>query len=49
MLKVAVPMAVLLILVLCKKILLIGGKINAALVITGALTLLLAGIYSPET
>lgn len=49
MLKVAVPMAVLLILVLCKKIPLIGGKINAALVITGALTLLLAGIYSPET
>ena len=42
MLKVAVPMAVLLILVLCKKIPLIGGKINAALVITGALTLLLA-------
>ena len=47
MLKVVVPMAVLLIIVLCKKIPVIGGKINVALVITGALTLLLGGMYNP--
>ncbi len=47
MLKVVIPMAVLLIIVLCKKIPVIGGKINVALVITGALTLLLGGLYNP--
>lgn len=47
MLKVVIPMAVLLIIVLCKKIPVIGGKINVALVVTGALTLLLGGLYSP--
>lgn len=48
MFQVVVPMAVLLVLVLCKKIPVIGGKINLALVITGALTLLLSGMYNPE-
>lgn len=47
MLKVVLPMAVLLIIVLCKKIPVIGGKINVALVVTGALTLLLGGLYNP--
>lgn len=47
MLKVVIPMAVLLIIVLCKKIPVIGGKINVALVVTGALTLLLGGLYNP--
>lgn len=47
MLKVVIPMAVLLVIVLCKKIPVIGGKINVALVITGALTLLLGGLYNP--
>ena len=46
MLKVVIPMAVLLIIVLCKKIPVIGGKINVALVVTGALTLLLGGLYN---
>ena len=47
MLKVVIPVAVLLIIVLCKKLPLIGGKINIALAITGALTLLLGGLYNP--
>ena len=47
MLKVIIPIAVLLILVLCKKIPVIGGKINIALCVTGALTLILGGIYNP--
>lgn len=47
MLKVIIPMAVLLVIVLCKKIPYVGGKINIALVITGALTLLLGGMYNP--
>ena len=44
MLKVVIPMAVLLVIVLCKKIPVIGGKINVALVITGALALVLRGL-----
>ena len=47
MLQVIIPMAVLLIIVLCKKLPLIGGNINAALLITGMLTLLMGGIYNP--
>lgn len=47
MLKVVIPMAVLLLIVLCKKLPLIGGKINVALAVTGALTLLLGGLYNP--
>ena len=48
MLKVVIPMAVLLIIVLCKRIPVIGGKINVALVVAGALTLLLGGLFSPS-
>ncbi|MGM9612497.1 MAG: TRAP transporter large permease subunit [Butyricicoccus sp.] len=47
MLKVVIPVAVLLIIVLCKKLPLVGGKINIALAITGALTLLFGGLYNP--
>lgn len=47
MLKVVIPMAVLLVIVLWKKLPVVGGKINVALVITGALTLLLGGLYNP--
>lgn len=47
MLKVVIPMAVLLLIVLCKKLPLIGGKINVALGGHRALTLLLGGLYNP--
>lgn len=47
MIKVIIPMAVLLIVVLVKKLPYVGGKINIALVITGALTLLLGGLFNP--
>ncbi|MGE4277354.1 MAG: TRAP transporter large permease subunit [Lawsonibacter sp.] len=47
MLQVIIPMAVLLIIVLNKKIPYIGGNINAALIMTGALTLLMGGIFNP--
>ncbi len=43
MINVIIPMAVLLTIILGKKIPVIGGKINIALLITGALTLILAG------
>lgn len=47
MLKVIIPVAVLLLIVLCKKLPVVGGKINVALVVTGALTLLLGGLFNP--
>ncbi|MGL4790459.1 MAG: hypothetical protein ACRCW1_03535, partial [Anaerotignaceae bacterium] len=45
MVGVAIPILVLLIVVLCKKIPVIGGKINVALALTGALTFILSGIF----
>lgn len=47
MIKVVVPMIVLLAVVLCKRLPVIGGNINIALLLTGALTLLLGGLYNP--
>lgn len=47
MLTAVIPMAALLVIILCKKIPFIGGKINIALLITGALTLLLGGLFNP--
>ena len=47
MLQVIIPMAVLLIIVLGKKIPVIGGNINVALLTTGFLTLLMGGIFNP--
>lgn len=47
MIIVLVPIAVLLLLILVKRIPVIGGNINAALMITGALTLILSGIVNP--
>ncbi len=47
MIRVIIPMAVLLIIILFKKIPIIGGKINIALITTGILTLLLSGMVNP--
>lgn len=47
MISVIIPMAVLIGVILIKKIPYIGGNINVALVLTGALTLLMAGIVNP--
>ena len=47
MLKVVVAIALLLTVTLCKKIPGIGGKINIALLLTGAVTMLLGGFFNP--
>ena len=47
MLKVIIPISVLLLIVLCKKLPYIGGKLNVALITAGALTLLLGGLFNP--
>ncbi len=47
MLNVLIPMAVLLTIILFKKLPIIGGKINIALLITGFLTLILSGMFNP--
>ncbi len=47
MIRIIIPMAVLLIIILVKKLPIIGGKINIALIITGMLTLILSGMYNP--
>ncbi len=47
MINILIPMAVLLIIILFKKLPFIGGKINVALIITGFLTLLLSGMFNP--
>ncbi len=47
MINVIIPMAVLIGVILIKKIPYIGGNINVALILTGALTLLMAGIVNP--
>ncbi|MBQ6470247.1 MAG: TRAP transporter large permease subunit [Lachnospiraceae bacterium] len=47
MLQVIIPVAVLLLIVLWKKMPYIGGNINAALLIAGALTLLIGGVWNP--
>ncbi len=48
MIRILIPMAVLLIIILAKKIPIIGGKINVALITTGILTLLLSGMFNPS-
>lgn len=47
MLNVVIPIAVLLLVTLVKKIPFIGGKIQYGLILCGALMLLLSGIYNP--
>ena len=47
MLKVVVAIALLLIITLCKKIPVIGGKINIALLLTGVVTMVLGGYFNP--
>lgn len=47
MITVIVPFAILLAIILIKKIPLIGGNIQAALLITGIVALLMGGIYNP--
>ena len=47
LLQVLIPILVLLVIVLFKKIPLIGGNIKAGLLLAGALTLLFAGIINP--
>ncbi len=47
MVRILIPMAVLLIIILFKKIPIIGGKINVALFTTGILVLILSGMYNP--
>lgn len=49
MLSVLIPIALLFVIILCKKIPKIGGNIHAALVISGLAALLLGGIYNPIT
>lgn len=48
MLTVLIPIAVLLVVILCKKIPKIGGNVQAALIITGVLALILGGVTSPS-
>ncbi len=47
MINVIIPIIVLLAIVLVKKIPIIGGNINVALLVTGALTLILGGLVNP--
>lgn len=47
MITVIIPVAVLLLIILCKKIPKIGGNVNLALIIAGVLSLLLGGVFSP--
>lgn len=48
MFKVLIPIAVLLFIILCKKLPGIGGNVQAALLITGALALILGGVVTPS-
>lgn len=47
MIKVIIPIAVLLFIILCKKLPKIGGNIYAGLLAAGALSLLLGGVFDP--
>ena len=47
MIQVIIPVSLLLLIVLWKKMPYVGGNINAALLTAGALTLLLGGIWNP--
>ena len=47
MITVLVPVAVLLLIVLCKKIPKIGGNVQAALIIAGVLSLLMGRVFTP--
>ena len=46
MIKVVVPVAVMMLIILWKKIPKIGGNIHAALIVAGILSLLMGGVYS---
>lgn len=48
MIKVVIPIAVLLFIILCKKLPKIGGNIYAGLLSAGVLSLLLGGVFDPE-
>ena len=47
MIKVIIPIAVLLFIILCKKLPKIGGNIYVALIVTGVLSLLMGGVFAP--
>lgn len=47
MLSVLIPIAVLLLIILCKKLPKIGGNVQVALLAAGVLSLLLGGVFSP--
>ena len=47
MIKVVIPIAVLLFIILCKKLPKIGGNIYVALMVTGVLSLLMGGVFAP--
>ena len=47
MIKVIIPVVALLAIILCKKIPKIGGNVNAGLLIAGALSLILGGVFNP--
>lgn len=46
MVKVIIPVAVMMVIILCKKIPKIGGNIHAALIVAGLLSLLTGGVFS---
>lgn len=48
MIQVIIPMSVMLIIVICKKLPVIGGNIRLGLFMAGALTLILAGMINPS-
>ena len=47
MIKVVIPIAVLLFIILCKKLPKVGGNIYVALMVTGVLSLLMGGVFAP--
>jgi Na+/H+ antiporter NhaC len=47
MITVLIPVCVLLLVILCKKIPVIGGNVQAALILAGILSLLLGGVFQP--
>ena len=48
MITVLIPIAVLLFIILCKRLPKIGGNVQAALIITGILALILGGVSTPS-
>ena len=49
MITVIIPIGLLLIVLLCKKIPVIGGSIHASLALAGFSALILGGVYNPVT